>query len=107
MGSVWRLFAVEFAGRLDPLLELVAGGGRDGWAAADPAQLVVDPAVWLTGAMVSHRYQGVELAPQFAQLTEFRRGRRLARGRAPLQLLVLAAAQEVTHLGGVQQPGDA
>src|SRR5215211_8721555 len=53
---------------LDAGLELFARRGRDRRAAADAAQLLVDPAVRLTGPVMGDRDERVELAAQLAQL---------------------------------------
>ena len=52
------------AHRFDARAKLVCRRRRDRWTAADPAQLVVDLPVRLTGAVMCDRHQCVEFATQ-------------------------------------------
>ena len=67
-GCSWDLRPSPGAQIVDAFLQLITGGRRDGGTAAYPAQLVVNPAVWLAGAVMRGRHQGVEFLAQIAQL---------------------------------------
>ena len=73
------------------------------------AQLVVNPAVRLAGAVVGDRDQRVELAAQLAQLPmgRHRRSGCLHRGGRFCSCSSCRRLQQVAHLLGVEQPGDA
>src|SRR5579884_995481 len=83
--------------RFDARLQLIAGRCGHRRSTAEPAQLVVDPAVRLAGAVVRQRDLLVELAAQFVQppVLRNRLGRAGTARRSPSELLFLAAPQEV------------
>jgi hypothetical protein len=87
-------------------LELIRRRRRDRRSAADPPQLVVDPAVRLACAVVGDRHERVELAAKLPQLPMRRRPRHPTRRGALCQLFFLPAPQQVSHLFRVEQAGD-
>ena len=104
--SIWAVAAKRSAcapPRCGP--KLFAGGRGHRWTAAETTQFVVNPPVRLANSMVRRRYQRVEFAAEVTQLAV--PGDRLRRGGAAVELLFLVAAQQVAHLPGIQQPGDA
>ena len=93
------------AHRLDAGRKLFAGGRGHRWAAAEPAQFVVNPTVRLADSIVRRCYQRVEFATKVAQLPV--PGNRLGYRGATVELLLLVAAQQVAHLRGIQKSWDA
>src|SRR5690606_38928613 len=107
------------ADAVDPLRQLLSGGGRSRRAAALLAQRGVGDAVRLPGAVVPGGDQAVELAAQDGQLLVLGGRRDLVGGRqlgapvSPLTRLLLLRAvglpltQQVAHLVGLEQSRDA